>query len=314
MTKDPETFFSVLSGSIMGRTVGILATQRIAAGLVEDGRLRGPLRLYPESSGPSYVLDGMPAESIGQSILRQIEWLCQGTEIEAVGVALPGIVREGVIEDSPNLPQVKGFRLQEMLTTALRQGVSSIPVRVFNDADVMAAGLAAAEGSLDRLVRVWNLGHGVGFGRYPWTDGIWEGGHSVVTVDPRERFCGCGGCGHLEGIVGIRAMRLRFLDREPEEVFAAAKAGDSRCVEFVKLWHRAIAAATATSIAMEGPGKFFITGPNSKFVELGRLAIYLHEMVKMSPLQGSQLEVVSTGLETGVIGAAVNAGMTIRRG
>lgn len=296
----------------MGRTIGVLATQQIAAGLVEDGRLRGPLRLYPEAGGSAYVLDGMPAESIGQSILREIERISEGAEIEAVGVALPGIVREGVIEDSPNLPQVKGFKLQEMLTAALSQGSSPVPVHVFNDADVIAAGLAAAEGSLDRLIRVWNLGHGVGYGRYPWVDGIWEGGHSVVTLDPRERFCGCGGCGHLEGIVGIRAMRLRFLDMEPEEVFATAKRGDARCVEFVKLWHRAIAAATATSISMEGPGKFFITGHSAKFVELGRLDIYLHEMVKMSPLQGSLIEVVSTGLETGVIGAAVNAEMTLR--
>ncbi|MGH9325888.1 MAG: ROK family protein [Terriglobia bacterium] len=298
----------------MGRTVGVLATKQIAAGLVENGRLLGQLRLYPESGGSAYVLDGMPAESIAQVILHQIERIREEVEIEAIGVALPGIVREGIIEDSPNLPQVKGFRLQEMLATALRESILPVPVRVFNDADVIAAGLAAAEGMLDRLIRVWNLGQGVGFGRYPWTGGVWEGGHSVVTLDPRERFCGCGGRGHLEGIMGGRSMRLRFLDMEPEEVFANAKEGDARCAEFVKLWHRALAAATATSITMEGPGKFFITGSNSKFVEIGRLGIYLHEMVKMSPLQGSQLEVVSTGVETGIIGAAVNAELTIRGG
>jgi len=32
-----------------------------------------------------------------------------------------------------------------------------------------------------------------------------------VTLDPKENFCGCGGRGHLEGILGYRAMRLRFL-------------------------------------------------------------------------------------------------------
>ena len=50
----------------------------------------------------------------------------------------------------------------------------------------------------------------------------------VVTLDPNEKFCGCGGRGHLEGIMGYRAMRLRFLDMEPEEVFRAAKNGE-RC-------------------------------------------------------------------------------------
>jgi predicted NBD/HSP70 family sugar kinase len=129
----------------------------------------------------------------------------------------------------------------------------------------------------------------------------------VVTLDPKERFCGCGGRGHLEGIMGYRAMRLRFLDLEPEEVFANAKTGDTRCDEFVKLWHRALAAATATSIHMDGPGEFFIGGPNGRYVEVALLDHYLHEMVKMSPLQGSRFEVVATGDEVGVIGAAVNA-------
>jgi glucokinase len=186
-------------------------------------------------------------------------------------------------------------------------------VRIFNDADVMAAGIAATQGQLDKFIRVWTLGNGIGFGRYPWTEGIWEGGHSVVTLDPKEHFCGCGGKGHLEGIMGQRAMRLRFWDMEPEEVFASAKSGDARCGAFVKLWHRALAAATATSIHMDGPGKFFVTGPNARFVDLGLLGMYLHEMVKMTPLQGSIYEMISTSDEIGIIGAAVNAEQATRR-
>jgi hypothetical protein len=38
----------------------------------------------------------------------------------------------------------------------------------------------------------------------------------------------------LEGIMGQRAMRLRFMDMEPDEVFAQAETGDARCVEFTK--------------------------------------------------------------------------------
>ena len=69
----------------------------------------------------------------------------------------------------------------------------------------------------------------------------------------------------------------------------------------------ALAAATATSIHMDGPGKFFITGPNARFIDLGLLGMYLHEMVKMTPLQGSIFEIVSTSDEIGIIGAALNA-------
>lgn len=102
-------------------------------------------------------------------------------------------------------------------------------------------------------------------------------------------------------------MRMRFLDLEPEEVFAEAKEGDQRCGEFVKLWHRALAAATATSIHLNGPGKFYISGPNAKFVQIGLLDLYLHEMVKMSPLQGSSMEVIRTSDDLAVIGAAISA-------
>ena len=58
---------------------------------------------------------------------------------------------------------------------------------------------------------------------------------------------------------------------------------------------------------MDGPGRFYISGPNAKYVEITLLSQYLHEMVKMSPLQGSVFEVVSTSNETAIVGAAVNA-------
>jgi glucokinase len=197
--------------------------------------------------------------------------------------------------------------MQELVTQAFAPVYGPVPVSVFNDADAMAAGIAAVHGQLDRLIRVWTLGTGIGFGRYPFQDGVWEGGHTVVSLDPKEQFCGCGGKGHLEGIMGHRAMRLRFMDLEPDEIFEHAEKGEARCVDFVKRWHRALAAATATSIHMDGPGKFFITGFNARFLNLNLLSEYLHEMVKLSPLQSYHVEVVPAAEEVATIGAAVNA-------
>ena len=291
----------------MGKTVGILVMEHVAVGLVEGHKTAGSLRLYPPKSDSADALLSMPAEKIAESIRHQIEELAVGEKIQAIGLGFPGIIRNGVVEDSPNLQQVKGFHLQNALTGAVKAGGKNIPVRVFNDADAMAAGIAATSGQLGKLIRVWTLGNGIGFGRFPWSDGIWEGGHTVVTLDTKENFCGCGGRGHLEGILGYRAMRLRFLDLEPEEVFANARTGDTRCSEFVTLCHRALAAATATSIHMDGPGQFYITGANAKFIDTAMLDRFVHEMVKMSPLQGSRFEVIPSNDEIGIIGAAVNA-------
>src|SRR6202023_364258 len=287
----------------MPKCVGVLVREHIAVGLVENNKLAGPLSLYTEKGTSLDALQSMPAENIGDCIQQQINDVAKGQKIHAIGLGFRGVIRAGIIEDSPNLHQVKGFNLQAALSA---RGVSA-PVRVFNDADAMAAGVAATRDKLEKLIRVWTLGNGVGFGRYPWSEGVWEGGHSVVTLDPKEAMCGCGGRGPLEGILGHRSMRLRFLDLEPEEVFANARSGDVRCAEFVGLCHRALAAATATSIHMDGPGHFYITGTNSKFIDIGLLDRNLQEMVKMSPLQGSRFEVIPTSDELGIIGAALNA-------
>ena len=285
----------------MAKIIGVLASDRIVAGLVEANRVTGQVHVYPESDADAEGLQGVPANEIGELIRRQIDLAAGGTKVEAVGVGFAGIIREGRVEESPNLQQVKGFRLQEILATSFER------VLVLNDADAMAAGIAATRGKLESLIRVWTLGDGVGYGRYPQAEGVWEGGHMVVSLDPKERYCGCGGVGHLEGIMGNAGMRRRFLDMEPDEVFAEAKAGDQRCAEFAKRWHRALAAATATSIHLEGPGKFYITGHNARFIDIERLNIDLQDMVRMSSLQGSLFEIVPTSDEIAVVGAAVSA-------
>jgi predicted NBD/HSP70 family sugar kinase len=295
----------------MAKIVGVMLSERVRAGLVVDHALIDALKMFPapsDSEDDEYALVEMPADSIVENMCDQI-LAAAGSErvLAGIGVAVPGYVRNGVVEEAPNLPQLKGARLSDMLAAQLKSRGIDAPVAIINDADALAAGLAARTGKLDSILRVWTLGTGIGSGRYPLTDGVWEGGHTVVTLDDKENFCGCGGRGHLEGIMGHRAMRLRFLDLEPEEVFEAAKHGDARCLEFKKLWHKALAAATASSIHLRGPGKFFLAGFNVRFVDMPMLRDYLQQMVKMSPLQSYSIEIVTDDQETRVIGAAVSA-------
>jgi len=285
----------------MRRTIGVAVAENIATGAVEAGKLVSELDVY---TGDLFAL---PAEAIAGQISQQILALADNRPVDAIGAGFPGIIRKGVIEDSPNLQQLKGAAMIELLGARLRAAGVAAPVFLYNDADTVAAGLAARRDQLDRNIRVWTLGNGIGFGVYPHAPGVWEGGHMVVSLDPQEKFCGCGGRGHLEGVMGYRAMRLRFLDMEPEEVFEQAAHGDQRCADFVKLWHRALAAATANSIHMAGPGRFLITGVRARHVDVRLLDQYLHEMVKMSPLQSYTVEIVPGGDDLAVVGAAVNA-------
>jgi glucokinase len=295
----------------MGRAIGVLATRHIWVGIVEGTKL-GEVRMYPEPGQEHIDLKSLPVDEILARVRMDIAEVCKGTTVDSVGAGFPGIVRNGIIEESPNLGQLKGLDIGAQLCAALRADGLNVPVTVMNDADALAAGIAATEGVLEKLIRVWYLGDGIGFGRYPQGEGAWEAGHMVVTLDPKERFCGCGGQGHLEGIMGNRAMRLRFLDMEPEEVFAAAHHGDSRAAEFVNRWHRALAAGTATAVHLEGAGRFYLAGPNADFVDLNLLSMLVQDMVKMSPLQGTYFEKVPTSEDLALIGAAITSGIPQR--
>ncbi len=299
----------------MEQSIGISAGGKIAVGLVEGEKIVLEAGVSADA-GDGYTSDFLstPMEALVETVATTVEELCREHKVNpvAVGMCFPGIIQNGIIEESPNLKQAKGANLCALLTRALEGHGLTGRVSVCNDADAVATGIAARRGQLEKLIRVWTLGQGIGFGRYPHSAGPCEGGHTVVTLDPKEVYCGCGGRGHLEGIMGYRAMRLRFLDLEPEEVFAAASEGDQRCAEFELLWHRALAAASATSVHLDGPGKFFITGANSVFIKVGLLAQYLQEMVTMSPLQGSVFEVVPDHGELAITGAAVNAARAAR--
>jgi glucokinase len=293
----------------MTSAIGIVMTDHIVAGRLEDQRLTGNLLRYPADPGEPEVLSAIPSSALVDTLAAQITSLVKagGPPLDAIGVAVPGIIRNGVVEDSPNLTQVKGMRLAEDLARELSARGITAPVHIANDADAIAAGVAAIHGRMEKLTRVWTIGNGIGYGRWPYVEGVWEGGHITVTLDPRERYCGCGGTGHLEGIMGYRAMRMRFLDLEPEEVFEHARQGDQRCREFVDLWHRALAAATASFIHIAGPGRFYFTGHNVGFLELPVLRAHIESMVKMSPLQSFSLEVLPPNDETALVGAGVSA-------
>ncbi len=292
----------------MGKSLGIHLTGRIATGVVEEQSPCSSVRHFPENPEETNSLLDTPLDGLVTLVCEQaLQAVGECGPIDAVGLALPGIVRDGVVEDSPNLVQLKGAHIAERMHQALSKSGISAPVTVLNDADAIAAGVAAKHDRLNHFVRLWTLGYGIGFGRYPYAEGIWEGGHCVVTLDAGETYCGCGGRGHLEGVMGHRAMRLRFLDMEPEEVFANAKAGDERCIKFVRLWHRSLAAATANSIHMEGPGRFYYTGFNVGFLDMKLLQHFLQQMVKMSPLQSYTLEAIPMSDDLAVTGAAIAA-------
>src|ERR1700743_3366436 len=99
----------------MAKSVGVVMAERLHVGLIEDHKVSA-LREYPEEATEYSGLMEIPSDDLYDMICDQIVALVPDNEqIEAIGVALPGIVRSGVIEDSPNLGQLKGARIGDWI-------------------------------------------------------------------------------------------------------------------------------------------------------------------------------------------------------
>jgi hypothetical protein len=73
----------------MSRTIGVLVMEHIASGLVEGSKVRGPLKIFPESPQSLDPLQSMPSSDIAESIRTLVEKVAGTEKIEAVGIGFP---------------------------------------------------------------------------------------------------------------------------------------------------------------------------------------------------------------------------------
>jgi glucokinase len=112
----------------MAHGIGILITERITVAAVAEHAIVGPLRADPEDKSISDSLHGVPPDTIVQRIADQVQRLELKDAPSHIGMGLPGIVRNGFVEDSPNLVQFKGINMQEMITQAFTPAFGNVPV------------------------------------------------------------------------------------------------------------------------------------------------------------------------------------------
>src|ERR1700683_5824774 len=117
----------------MDRTIGVVVSSRIVAGLVEDHKLVGPLRSYPDNPEDHEALLEHPFESLCHLIADQVMALQPKGQIDAIGVAIPGIIRDGIVEDSPNLAQLKGWKIAESLANIFQSKGIVAPLKTLNE-------------------------------------------------------------------------------------------------------------------------------------------------------------------------------------
>ena len=138
----------------------------------------------------------LPDRKVGTVLDVVHDLVSQVTNVDAVGLAVPGFLVDGHIKASPNFPSWRDVPLGTMLAERIRK-----PVAVENDATAAAVGAWHARGASEDLV-LFTLGTGVGggavLGGRVWrgaTGSAGEFGHIYVGGN---RECGCGATVCLE--------------------------------------------------------------------------------------------------------------------
>ena len=176
----------------MTLTIGVdIGGTKVAGGVVdEDGRILEQVRVSTPARDAAATTD---------AIVSVVESLCQGHEVEAVGLGIAGFVdaTRSMVYFAPNL---LGWR-EGLLRDAGEKRVG-LPVVVENDANAAAWGEARfGAGREERFIVCVTLGTGVGGGIIA-DRRLFRGGFGVgaeighIQMVENGRHCGCGqrGC------------------------------------------------------------------------------------------------------------------------
>ncbi|MFD4971328.1 ROK family protein [Streptomyces sp. NPDC058424] len=246
---------------------------------------------------------------------------------DGAGIGVPGPVRfpEGVPVAPPIMPGWDAFPVREAMSQEL-----GCPVLVDNDVNLMALGEQHA--GVARSVRDFlcvKLGTGIGCGIVVGGE-VYRGvtgsagdiGH--IQADPDGPRCACGNIGCLEAYFGGSALvrdatalaqsgrstelagRLEAAGRlTPEDVSAAAGAGDAASLDLIRLGGRRTGQVIAGLVSFFNPGLVVIggglTGLGHNLLASIRTQVYRQSL----PLATGNLPIVlgELGQVAGVVGA-----------
>ncbi|HSL90715.1 MAG TPA: ROK family protein [Ignavibacteriaceae bacterium] len=184
-----------------------LGGTNIKIGIVSsDGKLIRKISIKTEADkGPEQIID---------NIKSGIKTILKGktSKIKGIGIGCPGVinVKNGTVENPPNLPGWKKIKLGEIIEKEF-----NIPTSIENDANAAAIGelIFGAGKKYSSFVMV-TLGTGVG-GGIVFNKKIFRGefgaageiGH--ISIDGNGPKCNCGSYGCIEAYIGNQYLKER---------------------------------------------------------------------------------------------------------
>ena len=180
-------------------------------------------------------------------------------EADAVGIGFPGFMTHGVVAGAPNIPQMEGMALQQLLSERM-----GLPVRLENDAACAALGewrFGAGKGAPSLLHLTLGTGIGGGLVRDGELFGgdcgmALEFGHLRIDSATDARRCGCGNRGCVEAYASATAVGMIYSERtggvarDAAEVGALAAQGDALAQQLWEETGSALGIAIAQAVKL----------------------------------------------------------------
>lgn len=296
------------------KTLGLdLGGTKIAAAIVEDGRILDRARVDTPQTGFADVVDAL--ERAARTLLDRGH-----EEVAAVGIGSPGPLdyRKGKVLFAPNIAGMEDAPIVDALEGRLGRSIV-----LENDAN--AAGLAehlyGAARDLDSSLYM-TISTGIGGGLFIG-DRVIRGAHGLagevghMTVLPGGPIGGDGILGSLEAIAAGRSIARdasygygRELDTRA--VFELARKGEPKALAIVDNAARFTGIGIANLAKIFDPEGFVIGGGMSQVGEfyLGRIRRAAGEHLRGYP--DADIRIASLGTDAGVIGAAAVAAQSLR--
>jgi len=251
-------------------------------------------------------------------------------QLIGIGVGIAGLInmKKGIISESPNIRDLKDFRLRDFLEKEI-----PYPIAIENDANAFTLGegwVGAAKGC--KHYCGITLGTGVGGGIVVegrilhGTEGMaGEVGHMVIALD--GPLCGCGGRGCLEVYASGTAVRRMALEAiakgnglfkwsqddlknlNSENVFEAAKSGEATAQKIFHEMGVYLGLGLVNLIHLFNPEKIVIGGKVSEawdFFSPSAIRTVQERSMK-GPRETVEIVKSKCGDDAGMLGAAYSA-------
>lgn len=300
--------FNARAGTVLAAAIGRSRSQ-VAVFDLNGDQLGSSAVDHRVGAGPEEVMPG---------VAEQLARLTPGTPpVLGVGVSLPGTVDRdlGISVDTPIMPGWDGVALPPYL-----EDVTRAPLRVANDADVLAlserAGHAASYADLMVVKASTGLGLGIQAGGHLVLGSLGAAGDIGHTEVPAAAGlpCRCGATGCLETVAGGWALvaAMREAGRPVEHVrdlVALAQTGDAEAKRLLRRSGRRLGEVLAVAINLLNPGAVVLGGDMAAAFDAYAAGVREQVYAHATALATRELQVLPStyGDRAGLVGCATLA-------